>query len=595
MKKEELFEILGDLDEEEIAKAGSYDQSKGSAAEGSGWKESAAKESGAKGSGWKESAAKESGAKGSDGKGSGTQGAQGGRKLRRSWAIFGAVAAVLALALFVKLLWPKEPGGDDREGIEVAGMKASESPEVMSSEGISATQGGEGNESIGSGEDPGQEETDPDGDAWELASKWMGWTEEDAGWLKKVKVVNVSLPEPLTEKEYIYGLEYLTEEHAYFATCRTEASQLKGSMQGFYESVTKSLLAEGEGNAVCSPLNIYLALSVLAETTDGNSRKEILDFLGADSIETLRKSAGNLWNSNYMDSRVVTSILANSIWLNEAESFRWDTLEMLAKEYYVSSFVGQPGSEEMDQGLQSWTNKATGGLLEEYVRDIHLTPSTVFDLISTLYYHATWGEGFDEEKTTEETFHGTKGDTSVEMMHKSKMAEVYTSEKVTAIRMPLYGGGWTYFYLPAEGIDVASLAGDPELLAIERLYENQEGWSRPLVRLSLPRFQVKQKTDLLPLLASWGIKDVLDGSASDFSPVMEDPEDQISLGKAEHAATFMIDENGVTGAAYVELRAQRSAQRAEDEIDLVFDRPFLFAVYSEDGSILFEGIVRDIE
>ena len=287
MKKDELFEILGDLDEEEIAKAGSYDQSKGSAAEGSGWKESAAKGSGTEGSGWKESAAKESGTNGSDGKGSGTQGAQGGRRLRRSWAIFGAVAAVLALALFVKLLWPKEPGGDDREGIEVAGMKASESPEVMSSEGISATQGGEGNESIGSGEDPGQEETDPDGDAWELASKWMGWTEEDAGWLKKVKVVNVSLPEPLTEKEYIYGLEYLTEEHAYFATCRTEASQLKGSMQGFYESVTKSLLAEGEGNAVCSPLNIYLALSVLAETTDGNSRKEILDFLGADSIETL--------------------------------------------------------------------------------------------------------------------------------------------------------------------------------------------------------------------------------------------------------------------------------------------------------------------
>ena len=171
MKKEELFELLGDLDEEEIAKAGSYDQSKGSAAEGSGWKESAAKESGTEGSGWKESAAKESAAEGS-----GTQEVREGRRraLSRSWAIFGAVAAVLALALFVKLLWPKEPGGDDREGIEVAGMKASESPEVISSEGISATQGGEGNENTGSGEDLGQEEMDPDGDAWELASKWMG-------------------------------------------------------------------------------------------------------------------------------------------------------------------------------------------------------------------------------------------------------------------------------------------------------------------------------------------------------------------------------------------------------------------------------------
>ena len=54
-----------------------------------------------------------------------------------------------------------------------------------------------------------------------------------------------------------------------------------------------------------------------------------------------------------------------------------------------------------------------------------------------------------------------------------------------------------------------------------------------------------------------------------------------------------IDEEGVTGAAYTELAMARSSM-SQEEVDLIFDRPFYFAVVSPDGSLLFSGIVQTI-
>ena len=78
------------------------------------------------------------------------------------------------------------------------------------------------------------------------------------------------------------------------------------------------LLSNTKGeNAACSPVNIYLALAMLAETTDGNSRQQILDLLGADSIDKIRTQAEQVWKAHYNNDGLTTSILANSLWLEE--------------------------------------------------------------------------------------------------------------------------------------------------------------------------------------------------------------------------------------------------------------------------------------
>ena len=54
-----------------------------------------------------------------------------------------------------------------------------------------------------------------------------------------------------------------------------------------------------------------------------------------------------------------------------------------------------------------------------------------------------------------------------------------------------------------------------------------------------------------------------------------------------------IDEEGVTAAAYTELRLNGSARPPEDEIDFVVDHPFIFVITGTDSLPLFIGVVNN--
>ena len=64
---------------------------------------------------------------------------------------------------------------------------------------------------------------------------------------------------------------------------------------------------------------------MLAETTGGESRQQILDLLGSESITELRNNAGVLWNANYCDDGTVTSLLASSAWLSDSITYNKET------------------------------------------------------------------------------------------------------------------------------------------------------------------------------------------------------------------------------------------------------------------------------
>ncbi|MDE6745814.1 MAG: hypothetical protein K2J72_04140, partial [Oscillospiraceae bacterium] len=122
---------------------------------------------------------------------------------------------------------------------------------------------------------------------------------------------------------------------------RREAGSLLvyDSLTGFVMSTSNEFLTGSEGeNRVYSPGSAYMALAMLAETTDGNSRYQILDLLGADSIEALREQAENMWKANYRNDGATTSVLANSLWLNEGVTFNAGTVNRLADSYRASSY-----------------------------------------------------------------------------------------------------------------------------------------------------------------------------------------------------------------------------------------------------------------
>lgn len=367
------------------------------------------------------------------------------------------------------------------------------------------------------------------------------------------------------------------------------------SMAGYYAATMAEFLGDNGGeNAVYSPLNLYLALAMLAECTDGDSRQQILDLLGVDDLDALRTQAQNLWSANYRDDGQTTSLLANSVWLNEALTYDQDTLNTLADTYYASSYQGEMGSEELNRALQTWLNDNTGGLLEEYAGQIETEPDTLLALASTIYFKASWADEFDESATAPRTFHAAAGDVETDFMHQSEMGSYYWGEDFSAVSKSFQNGGAMWLILPDEGTSPEDLlAGDTlaDFLLAGYEWENQQYHQ---INLSLPRFDVSAQTDLIGGLQELGVTDVFDAGLADFTPMLGEGAGGVSVTQATHAARVKIDEEGCEGAAYTVLTVDEAAPLEQDEIDFVLDRPFLFAVTSQTGQLLFVGIVNRV-
>lgn len=362
----------------------------------------------------------------------------------------------------------------------------------------------------------------------------------------------------------------------------------------FYAAVLPEFLGNSDGeNLVCSPLNIYMALAMLAETSDGNSRQQILDLLGVNNIGSLRKQTFSLWNSIYRDDGAVTSILASSLWLNEDIPFVQQTMDRLADTYYASSYQGTMGSPEFNGALQNWLNEQTGGLLEDAAKSVELDPNTVLALATTLYYRAKWADEFNRNNNIEDTFHGTAGPVTTEFMRQSDQATYYWGDQFSAYSEGLEESGSMLFILPDEGVSVDDLLTDPQVMSFLLSRYDWENSKYLIVNFSMPKFDVSSQVDLTDGLKSLGVTDVFDAGKSDFTP-MTTAMEGISVGKATHAARVRVDEEGVEATAFTVMLYAGSAAPPEDEVDFVLDRPFLFAITGEMGQLLFVGVVNQV-
>lgn len=376
---------------------------------------------------------------------------------------------------------------------------------------------------------------------------------------------------------------------------RRQAGELiLDNLTGFVMSTSNEFLTDSDGeNRVYSPGSTYMALAMLAETADGNSRYQILDLLEADSIESLREQAENMWKANYRSDGATTSILANSLWLNEKVTFNAGTVNRLADSYHASSYRGDMSSEDMTAALQDWLNKQTGGLLGDSVKNVKLDPETVMSICSTVYFRAKWDTVFLPSNNDFKTFHGSKGDIETEFMNSTnEYGPYYWGEDYGAVNLRFADGGSMWLILPDEDKTVDDVLSSGEYLDMAKVGYDWEKSKFIIVHYSVPKFDVSSEMQLADGLKKLGVTDVFDSTVSDFSPLTEDS-DGIYVSDATHAARVQIDEEGCTAAAFTQMAECGAALPPEDEIYFTLDRPFIFMIMSDTNQPLFIGTVYE--
>lgn len=366
-----------------------------------------------------------------------------------------------------------------------------------------------------------------------------------------------------------------------------------GGLEDFFTATFRQFLSGEPENRAYSPLNVYFALGMLAELTNGQSRAQILGLLGSDSIEALRTQARAVWLGQYRDDGATETILASSLWLDAGLSYTQSTLDRLADTYYASSYQGEMGSEAMNQALQAWLNDQTGGLLEDQVGGVELSPQTVLALATTIYYRAKWVDEFSESATAPGAFHSPAGDVTCDFLHQSRERTYYWGETFTAVGLPLENdGGTLWLLLPDEGVTVQNLLDGGEAMAFLGAGGDWENRKDLTVHLSMPKFDISAQTDLREDLQALGVTDVFDAAAADFSPVMDQAEG-LTVSQVKHGVRVAVDEEGVAAAAYTVMPVDGETALPMEEVDFVLDRPFLFCLTSADGLPLFAGTVAN--
>lgn len=365
---------------------------------------------------------------------------------------------------------------------------------------------------------------------------------------------------------------------------------IDSSVKDFYKKTAEEFLS-GDENKAYSPVNVYMALAMLGETTDGESRRQILDLLGVDNIEGLREDAKNMWLANYCNDGAVTSILANSVWLNKDVNIKQQTIDVLAENYYASSYRGDTGSPKMTNAVQTWLNQQTNGLLSDSVKNVRLDSETVMALYSTVYFRAKWINQFDKSKNDTKTFHAPKVDIQTEFMNDTETyGWFYGGEDFGAMFLNFKEGGKMWFILPDENKTTEDVLSSGEYI---KMMSNPDEWknSKMLkIHYSVPKFDVSSQIRLSEGLKNLGVTDIFDIDKSDFSPLTDSA---AFISEANHTARVVIDEEGCTAAAFTEMMIFGAAKPPEDEMDFILDRPFIFAVTSDTQQPLFIGTVNN--
>ena len=377
-----------------------------------------------------------------------------------------------------------------------------------------------------------------------------------------------------------YDAAYTEYREALQKLGKLDAEPDGGAVLAFANRTLDKIFADSE-NRVYSPISLYAALSMLTEMTDGDTKQQVMDLLGAADSETLRQTVRDLWMSAYIDDGKSVCRLANGAFLRENADVKQAAVDALVDWYYASSYRVPMGTEEADKAIAGWLNQNTGGLLSEETGNIRTDGNDLLRLYNTIYYKSSWRDAFESSRTFTAA-NGAKQKT--EFMHRTESGSYRKGDGYTAAPRSLNYGRMV-FVLPDEGVTPESLLQRQGFLA-----ELTGDYSAAELVWSVPKFDVKSSTELNGVLQALGVTDAFDMAEADFTPLTDNG---AFLSSAMQAARVKIDEEGVEAAAYTEIVCADSAMmEVPPTVEMDLDRPFLFVIFDNSNVPLFVGTVN---
>ena len=331
-------------------------------------------------------------------------------------------------------------------------------------------------------------------------------------------------------------------------------------------------------NIVISPYSAGVALSMLAEGAEGQTKEEFNKALN-DCLFKAEDLGGN-------DTVIVNSV--NSLWVDDNFSIRNRYLFLLDKDYDALATTLNFSDPATVQAINNWCSEHTNGKIKDIID--RLGAGDVMVLANALYFNAPWLNPFDSNLTAKAAFNGSKGQTKVDMMTRKGYMNYAEFQGCQLVELPYEGGRYSMFVLlPAEGMDINEAV---EYLSEDLYNEAMKALEPKEVLLRMPKAKVETSLLLNETLQSMGIKSAFT-SAADFKGISE--MGPLVLDQVKQKCYVEISEKGTEAAAVTVAQIRLTSARPSSYVKMTVDRPYIFFIVdTQNSNVMFAGRVMNL-
>ena len=349
----------------------------------------------------------------------------------------------------------------------------------------------------------------------------------------------------------------------------------ESSQKGFALSFFKNVVAASDAgeNLIVSPYSAGVALSMVAEGAEGQTREEFDNVLNGCLFKAVDLGSND----------TVTVKSANSVWVTDNFSVRNRFVDLMEKDFQAEVVNLNFADPATVRAINNWCSEHTEGKITEIVDQ--LSPSNVMLLLNALYFNAPWAEAFPQENTRSEVFHALDGDMQVQMMSKTDRLNYAEYQGAQMVEIPYAGERYSmYVVLPPAGMNLDKVIS----YVNEGLYDQAMSMMNTAkVRLAMPKFKLETTMILNKTLQNMGIRSAFT-SAANFKGIAE--MGPLVLDQVKQKCYIDVSEKGTEAAAVTSVGVRLTSARPETNVTMTVDRPYIFFIADRtNDNILFAG------
>lgn len=339
-------------------------------------------------------------------------------------------------------------------------------------------------------------------------------------------------------------------------------------------------------NVVFSPLSAGLAIALLAEGSERETRAELLAALesSADGWREFQLGIRGLLTDLNADTTTFMRI-ANSLWAYETRQLSREFVEGAERMHLVSLDM----QSDSAKGITGWAREKTNGRVTTLIAPAH--PEMGLLLLNEGHFKGQWEFPFDSAKTKLAPFRRAGGDSvQVQTMVSSGLFGHFEHNGNGGLRIPYRGGRYAAYVVVSKSVSVAEV--------VERLsVADVDGWNRRTRVLSttlyLPRVEHRSTWYLRRPLARAGVPRAVSERAQLGAIWATQLEGPTIVDNVSQNAFLRIDEEGTeAGAATMTSGVVTSGQPSP--VDFRVDAPFVLVIRDEvTGAVVFVVRVGD--